>query len=242
MTKVIIEHDMHVVFSLADRITVLAGGRIIAAGRARRDQGQSEGAGSLSRRGARYEHDQTAERPPTPAPRRRAAPFFSCRDLHAYYGESYIVQGVSFRHPQGRDPGAARPQRRRQDLDAAHHRPRLDSPELQSRRDLARRRHAARQAELLQAAQAGIQLVPEDRRIIPGLTVEENLHLAQSSPAASAGRSSASTSCSRASPSGASRKASRCRAASSRCWRSPARWRATSSCCCSTSPMRASRR
>lgn len=31
-TKVIIEHDMHVVFSLADRITVLAQGRIIASG------------------------------------------------------------------------------------------------------------------------------------------------------------------------------------------------------------------
>ncbi len=32
MTIVIIEHDMHVVFSLADRISVLAGGRIIAQG------------------------------------------------------------------------------------------------------------------------------------------------------------------------------------------------------------------
>jgi branched-chain amino acid transport system ATP-binding protein len=32
MTKIIIEHDMHVVFSLADRISVLAGGRIIAEG------------------------------------------------------------------------------------------------------------------------------------------------------------------------------------------------------------------
>lgn len=32
MTMVIIEHDMHVVFSLADRISVLAGGRIIAQG------------------------------------------------------------------------------------------------------------------------------------------------------------------------------------------------------------------
>ena len=32
MTKVIIEHDMHVVFSLADRITVLAQGTIIAEG------------------------------------------------------------------------------------------------------------------------------------------------------------------------------------------------------------------
>ena len=32
MTKVVIEHDMHVVFSLADRISVLAQGRIIASG------------------------------------------------------------------------------------------------------------------------------------------------------------------------------------------------------------------
>jgi len=33
MTKIIIEHDMHVVFSLADKISVLAGGRIIAEGK-----------------------------------------------------------------------------------------------------------------------------------------------------------------------------------------------------------------
>ena len=33
-----------------------------------------------------------------------------------------------------------------------------------------------------QAAAAGIGLVPEDRRIIPGLTVEENLQLAQIAP------------------------------------------------------------
>ena len=32
ITKVIIEHDMHVVFSLADRITVLAQGNVIATG------------------------------------------------------------------------------------------------------------------------------------------------------------------------------------------------------------------
>ncbi len=32
MTKVIIEHDMHVVFSLADKISVLAQGTVIAEG------------------------------------------------------------------------------------------------------------------------------------------------------------------------------------------------------------------
>ena len=33
-----------------------------------------------------------------------------------------------------------------------------------------------------QASRAGIQLVPEDRRIIPGMTVEENLILSQIAP------------------------------------------------------------
>jgi len=33
-----------------------------------------------------------------------------------------------------------------------------------------------------EAAQAGLGLVPEDRRVIPGLTVEENLQLAQIAP------------------------------------------------------------
>ena len=33
-----------------------------------------------------------------------------------------------------------------------------------------------------EAAQAGLGLVPEDRRVIPGLTVEENLELAQIAP------------------------------------------------------------
>ena len=30
-----------------------------------------------------------------------APAFFSCQDLHAYYGESYIVQGVSFEIAEG---------------------------------------------------------------------------------------------------------------------------------------------
>ncbi len=39
MTKVVIEHDMHVVFSLAERISVLAQGQIIASGRAEEVRG-----------------------------------------------------------------------------------------------------------------------------------------------------------------------------------------------------------
>jgi ABC-type branched-subunit amino acid transport system ATPase component len=57
-----------------------------------------------------------------------------------------------------------------------------------------------------EAARAGIGLVPEDRCIIPGLTVEENLQLAQI-VRRSAGRSSGSTNCSRALESAGSRRA-----------------------------------
>ncbi|MDP3315255.1 MAG: ATP-binding cassette domain-containing protein, partial [Devosia sp.] len=32
---------------------------------------------------------------PASAAATRSAPFFAVRDIHAYYGESYIVQGVS---------------------------------------------------------------------------------------------------------------------------------------------------
>ncbi len=56
-----------------------------------------------------------------------APAYLSVHDIHAYYGESYIVQGVSFNVHEG---------------------------------------------EIL-------ALVPEDRRIIPGLSVEENIQLAQ---------------------------------------------------------------
>ena len=50
MTKVIIEHDMHVVFSLADWISVLAQGAIIAEGTPDDIKGNPKGPGSLSGR------------------------------------------------------------------------------------------------------------------------------------------------------------------------------------------------
>src|SRR3546814_7910952 len=61
--------------------------------RAGRHQGQPEGPGSLSRRGTRM--SETATMVPGAA-RTAGEAYFSVRDLHAYYGESYIVQGVSF--------------------------------------------------------------------------------------------------------------------------------------------------
>ena len=103
--------------------------------------------------------------------------FFSVRDIHAYYGESYIVQGVSFDVEEGQvvallgRNGAGKTSTLRT-LARAH------DPELR-RGEIWLRGEAVHPLRDFQAAQKGIQLVQEDRRILPGLTVEENLLLAQ---------------------------------------------------------------
>lgn len=109
-----------------------------------------------------------------------AAPFFAVKDIHAYYGESYIVQGVSLdiRHGEilallGRN-GAGKSSTLRTIA-------RLDNPSLKSG-EIWLEGKAVHQMRAHEAARAGIQLVPEDRRIIQGLTVEENLTLAQVAP------------------------------------------------------------
>ncbi len=106
-----------------------------------------------------------------------APAYFSVHDLHAYYGESYIVQGVSFTVHEGEilallgRNGAGKTSTLRGIA-------RLDSPEARQGEIWLDHQplHKMRSHE---AAVAGIGLVPEDRRIIAGLTVEENLQLAQ---------------------------------------------------------------
>lgn len=103
--------------------------------------------------------------------------FFSVRDIHAYYGESYIVQGVSFDVEEGEivallgRNGAGKTSTLRALA-------RVDDPAL-TQGEIYLNGQAVHEMKSYQAAQAGIQLVPEDRRIIGGLTVEENLLLSQ---------------------------------------------------------------
>ncbi|MCB9931368.1 MAG: ABC transporter ATP-binding protein [Alphaproteobacteria bacterium] len=106
-----------------------------------------------------------------------AAPFLAVRDVHAYYGESYIVQGVSFDLAEkqilallGRN-GAGKTSTLRTIA-------RTETPALR-RGEITLGSDKLHRMQAYQAAQKGVQLVPEDRRIIPGLTVEENLTLAQ---------------------------------------------------------------
>ena len=109
-----------------------------------------------------------------------APAFLSVWNIEAYYGESYIVQDVSFNVHEGEilallgRNGAGKTSTLRTIARAGT--PQLRSGEIWL--DHAPLHDMAAH----QAAAAGIQLVPEDRRIIAGLTVEENLQLAQIAP------------------------------------------------------------
>ncbi|MEN8832597.1 MAG: ABC transporter ATP-binding protein [Pacificibacter sp.] len=106
-----------------------------------------------------------------------APAYFSVWDLHAYYGESYIVQGVSFTVHEGEilallgRNGAGKTSTLRAIA-------RLDDP-MVTRGEIWLDHQHLHTMKSHEAAIAGLGLVPEDRRIIPGLTVEENLQLAQ---------------------------------------------------------------
>ncbi|MGH1330608.1 MAG: ABC transporter ATP-binding protein [Paracoccaceae bacterium] len=109
-----------------------------------------------------------------------APAYFSVWDIHAYYGESYIVQGVSLNVHEGEilallgRNGAGKTSTLRAIA-------RLDNPDL-TRGEIWLDHKPLHLMKAHEAAIAGIGLVPEDRRIIAGLTVEENLQLAQIAP------------------------------------------------------------
>ena len=179
-----------------------------------------------------------------------APAFLSVWNVEAYYGESYIVQDVSFNVHEGEilallgRNGAGKTSTLRAIA-------RMPNPEIR-KGEVWLDHKPLHNMTSYEAAQNGMALVPEDRRIIQGLTVEENLKLAQIAPpigwsleriyevidtdndlvAASVVIK----------VNAARRTARRFRAANSRCLPSPARWPATSRCCCSTNPTKASRR
>ena len=109
-----------------------------------------------------------------------APAYLSVWDIHAYCGESYIVQGVSFNVHEGEilallgRNGAGKTSTLRAIA-------RLDSPQI-THGEVWLDHQPLHLMKSYEAATAGIGLVPEDRRIIPGLTVEENLQLAQIAP------------------------------------------------------------
>jgi branched-chain amino acid transport system ATP-binding protein len=109
-----------------------------------------------------------------------APAFLSVWEMHAYYGESYIVQGISFNVHEGEilallgRNGAGKTTTLRAIA-------RLDDPQVH-KGEIWLDHNPLHSMKSHDAAMAGLGLVPEDRRIIPGLTVEENLKLAQITP------------------------------------------------------------
>ena len=109
-----------------------------------------------------------------------APAYFSLYDVHAYYGESYIVQGVSLNVHEGEilallgRNGAGKTSTLRAMA-------RTGSPEV-VKGEIWLDHQPLHKMTSYEASQHGLALVPEDRRIIAGLTVEENLQLAQIAP------------------------------------------------------------
>ena len=106
--------------------------------------------------------------------------FFSCWDIHSYYGESYIVQGVSFDVREGEvlallgRNGAGKTSTLRSIA-------RVDSPQV-THGEIWLDHKPLHDMKSYEAARVGVALVPEDRRIIAGMTVEDNLTLSQIAP------------------------------------------------------------
>ena len=109
-----------------------------------------------------------------------APAYLSIWDLHAYYGESYIVQGISFNVHEGEilallgRNGAGKTSTLRAIA-------RMDDPQV-SHGEIWLDHKPLHKMSSYEASQVGLGLVPEDRRIIACLTVEENLKLAQIAP------------------------------------------------------------
>ena len=109
-----------------------------------------------------------------------APAFLSVWDVHAYYGESYIVQGISFNVHEGEilallgRNGAGKTSTLRSIA-------RLGDPTV-TKGEIWLDHKPLHKMSSYEAASVGLGLVPEDRRIIAGLTVEENLQLAQIAP------------------------------------------------------------
>ena len=172
VTLLIIEHDMDVVFSLADRITVLHYGEVLA-----------EGTFAEVKADPRVHEVYLGQR----------VSMLDVEDIHTYYGDSHVLHGVSLRWRPGEAVallgrnGAGKTTPIRSIVGFTP--PRAGRVVLRgTSRSSAGPPTASRGA--------GIALVPQGRRIFAPLTVRENLLLG--ARGRRAGRSSASSSSSRA--------------------------------------------
>ena len=177
-TMIVIDHDMDALFELAERVTVLQEGRVLAEGTP--DEIKSNSKVQEAYLGG--VHGVSA-----------AMSLLEVTGLNTYYGDSHILFDVALRVEEnevvallGRN-GAGKSTTLKSLMGVVT--PRTGSVMFDGAEIAGRKSHAI--------ASAGMQLVHEDRRIFGSLNVEENLVLAGPDGAEAAGRSSASTRCSR---------------------------------------------
>ena len=122
-------------------------------------------------------------------------PLLTLEGVHTHIGQYHILQGVDLAVPRGALHGAARPQRRRQDHDAAHHHGAVARLARAASRFDGRDIAGTRTPDI---ARAGIAYVPENMGMFSDLTVHENLRARRAPrPARRARGSTGFSACSR---------------------------------------------
>jgi branched-chain amino acid transport system ATP-binding protein len=111
-----------------------------------------------------------------------ATALLTVRDLHAAFGESHVLHGLSFELQEGEILALLGPRGagKSTTLRALS---RMGTPVV-TQGEIWLDRQPLHGMSADEAARAGIALLPGDRPIIPGLTVEENIGLAQIMPSA----------------------------------------------------------
>ncbi len=162
ITVVLIEHDMRVVFRLADRITVLDQGKPLA-----------EGTPAEIAANAAVQAAYLGESGMT-------GPALTAEGLHTFYGKSHILHGVSLEVAEGKITtllgrnGAGKTTTLRSLMGLT---PPREGRVTLFGKDITR-------WPPFRIAELGVGFVPEGRKIFPNLTVEENLKVPIERPGA----------------------------------------------------------
>ena len=162
MAVLLIEHDMDMAFSFAERVTVLHQGRVLAEG---------------SRDEVERERDGAADLPGLGRERAAVDEALTCStwlDLHTYYGDSHVLQGVTLRAERGTVTAVLGRNGVGQDdaLPLAH------GPHASAQRTRVFDGVDTTRLPPHRIRETGISLVPQGRRIFTSLTVTENLAIA----------------------------------------------------------------
>ena len=167
-TVLLIDHDIDQVLAISDRLTVLAQGKVIAAGNP--EEVKNNPVVQEAYIGGVEVKKAVMEEPPA----REGRPLLEVKGLNTYYGKSHILHDVSMKvYPGelvcflGRN-GAGKTTTLYSIM--GHLSPQSGEIFLEGRQ-VARDKPES-------VARLGIQIVPQGRRVFPNLTVMENLEIA----------------------------------------------------------------